>query len=85
MYMFKVRMSDLRRFTGLSMWVRVLVVFVLLWGLLVLLFASKLNTPTTASNGNEYTMKRLNQVIDYLEQSKKRNDELKLLIDEYLK
>lgn len=78
-------MSYLRQFNGLSVWVRILVLFVFLWGLLVLLFASKLNTPTPSSSGNEYTMKRLNQVVNYLEQSKIRNDELKLLIDAYLK
>lgn len=78
-------MSYLRQLTGSSMWVRFLVMFVFVWGLLVLLFASKLNTPTSSNGTSEYAMKRLNQVANFLEQSKKRNDELKLLIDEYLK
>lgn len=60
-------------------------IFVFLWGLLVLLFASKLNAPNGSVADTEYTMKRLNQAINYLEQSKKRNEELKLLIDEYLR
>lgn len=67
------------------MWMRILVIFIFFWGLLVLLFASKLNAPPTSMGNNDVAMKRLNQVVHYLEQSKKRNDELKLLIDEYLK
>lgn len=78
-------MSYLRQLTGSSVWVRILVIFVFFWGLLVLLFASKLNAPTSSNGVNEYALKRLNQVTNYLEQSKRRNDELKLLIDEYLK
>lgn len=78
-------MSVLRQFNGLSMWARILVIFVFLWGLLVLLFASKLNAPNGTVVETEYTIKRLNQVMNYLEQSKKRNDELKQLLDEYLR
>lgn len=77
-------MTFLRQISGLSLWVRILVLFVFLWGLLVLLFASKLNSPNAIVGETEYTIKRLNQVMSYLEQSKKRNDELKQLIDEYL-
>lgn len=78
-------MSVLRQFNGLSVWIRILVIFVFLWGLLVLLFASKLNAPNGTVGETEYTLKRLNQVTNYLEQSKKRNDELKQLLDEYLR
>lgn len=77
-------MTFIRQISGLSVWVRILVGFVFLWGLLVLLFASKLNAPNTIVGETEYTVKRLNQVMSYLEESKKRNDELKQLIDEYL-
>ncbi|KAJ6636091.1 Alpha-(1,6)-fucosyltransferase [Pseudolycoriella hygida] len=77
-----VTMSLFRQFTGMSVYTRVLVFFVLLWGFLVFIFASKLNTPTVSDS--EYTMKRLNQAITFLEDSKKRNAELKALIDEYL-
>lgn len=77
-------MTFLRQISGLNVWARILVVFVFFWGLLVLLFASKLNTPNTIVGESEYTIKRLNQVMTYLEESKKRNDELKQLIDEYL-
>lgn len=79
-------MSVLRQLLGLSSWVRALVLFVLLWGLLVLIFASKLNGPNGSSLASEeYTNHRLNQAIDYLEESKRRNIELKLLIDEFLR
>lgn len=81
-------MTVLRQVMGLSKWARILVVFVFLWGILVLIFASKLNTPYGSDQSisdAEYTNKRLNQAIDYLEQSRKRNDKLKQLIDEYLR
>lgn len=80
-------MSLLRQVFGLSAWVRVLVIFVLLWGLLVLIFASKLS----ASNNNavlsneDFTNRRLSQAIEYLEESKRRNNELKQLIDDFLR
>lgn len=76
-------MSFFRQFMGMSVWIRVLIIFVLLWGFLVFIFASKLNTPNVSDS--DYTMKRLNQAITYLEQSKKKNAELKALIDEYLR
>lgn len=79
-------MSVLRQVLGLSAWIRALVIFVLLWGLLVLIFASKLNGPNTSALSNEdYTNHRLNQAIEFLEESKRRNSELKQLIDEYLR
>lgn len=79
-------MSVLRQVLGLSAWVRALVIFVLLWGLLVLIFASKLSGPNTSSLSNEdYTNHRLNQAIEFLEESKRRNSELKQLIDEFLR
>lgn len=68
---------------GLSTWVRVLVLFVFLWGLLVFIFASKLSSPLASESG--YTMKRLNFALSYMEQSKQRNIELKELIDEFLR
>lgn len=81
-------MTVLRQLMGLSTWVRVLVIFAFLWGILVLIFASKLNTPNGSSSAlsdPDYTNRRLNQAIEYLEQSRKRNAELKQLIDEYLR
>lgn len=80
-------MSVLRQVFGLSAWARVLVIFALLWGLLVLIFASKLNAPNgnSALSGEDYTNRRLNQAIEYLEESKRRNNELKQLIDEFLR
>lgn len=76
-------MSFFRQFMGMSVWIRVLIIFVLLWGFLVFIFASKLNAPNLSDT--DYTMKRLNQAIAFLEQSKKKNAELKALIDEYLR
>lgn len=81
-----VNMSVLRQVLGLSAWIRALVIFVLLWGLLVLIFASKLNGPNSSALSNEdYTNHRLNQAIEFLEESKRRNSELKQLIDEFLR
>lgn len=68
---------------GLGTWVRILILFVLIWGVLVFLFASKLNSPS--SSESDYTIKRLNQAISYLEQSKRRNSDLKMLIEEFLR
>lgn len=79
-------MSMLRQVLGLSAWIRALVIFVLLWGLLVLIFASKLNGPNLSALSNEdYANHRLNQAIEYLEESKRRNAELKQLIDNFLR
>lgn len=78
-------MSVLRQVLGLSPWVRALVIFVLVWGILVLIFASKLNGPSGALSNEDYTNHRLNQAIEYLEESKRRNAELKQLIDEFLR
>lgn len=63
-----------------SAWLRVLVVFVFLWGLLMFVFASKLNAPAI-----QYDTVRLNQAFNYLEQSKQKNYELKELISELLR
>lgn len=68
---------------AMSVWIRVLIIFVLLWGFLVFIFASKLSAPNVSDS--DYTMKRLNQAIAFMDQSKKRNAELKALIDEYLR
>lgn len=76
-------MTVIRQFLGLSTWVRILIIFVFFWGLLVFIFASKLNAPLSSDSG--YTMKRLNQAISYLEHSKQKNSELKELIDELLR
>lgn len=78
-------MSFLRQVSGLGTWARVLVIFVFAWGLLVLIFASKLNGPYSSISDYDHATKRLNQAIDYLEQSKKRNTEIKALIDEYIR
>ncbi|KAG4070622.1 hypothetical protein HA402_013542 [Bradysia odoriphaga] len=75
-------MSFFRQFMAMSVWIRVLIIFVLLWGFLVFIFASKLSAPNVSDS--DYTMKRLNQAIAFMDQSKKRNAELKALIDEYL-
>lgn len=80
-------MTVFRHLLGLSTWARILVIFVFVWAVFVLIFASKLNVPNNnvSTLDSEYTNRRLNQAIDYLEQSKRRNAELKQLIDEYLK
>lgn len=78
-------MSFLRRqLMGLGTWVRILILIliVLTWGLLEFLFASKHNSPT--SSECNYTMKRLNEAIAYLKQSKRRNSDLKMLFEEFL-
>lgn len=73
---------------GMSGWTRVLIVFAFLWGVLVLIFASKLNASANNQSlqiDTEYTNRRLNQVNDYLEATRKRNAELKQLIDVYMR
>lgn len=76
-----------RQFWGLSAWwVRVLIGFVFVWGLLVFLFASKLGSSLANSDAPEsLTMTRLNEAMNYLEHSKQRNAEIRKLIDELLK
>lgn len=75
-------MSVVRQLGGT--WLRALIVFVFLWGLLVFVFASKLNSPAATDSGNTITT-RLNQAFNYLEQSKQKNYELKELISELLR
>lgn len=72
-------MSVLRQLGGA--WLRVLIVFVFLWGLLIVQFL--FNSPA-ADSGNTITI-RLNQAFNYLEQSKQKNYELKELISELLR
>lgn len=80
-------MALVRQLKGMSTWTRVLLIFAFLWGILVLIFASKLNASgnTTMQIDVEHTKRRLNEAIDFLEQSRKRNAELKQLIDVYMK
>lgn len=73
-------MSFFRQFLGLNVWIRVLIIFAFLWGFTAFVFISKLN-----NNETENTYKRINEAISYLEQTKQKHEELKLLIDEYLK
>lgn len=72
-----------RQFMALSPWIRALIVFVVMWGMLLFVFASKLNVHSPSDSGT--TVKRLNQAIEYLEQSKHKNDELRQLIDDLLR
>lgn len=76
-------MSMTRQFMALSPWIRALIVFVVMWGMLLFVFASKLNVHSPNDSGT--TVKRLNQAIEYLEQSKHKNDELRQLIDDLLR
>lgn len=77
-------MSALRQLSGLSAWSRVLVFFVIIWALLVLIFISKLNVSNGVASDASFVEHRLNQGIEYLEASRKRNQELQLLIDNLL-
>lgn len=78
-------MSAVRQFWGLSSWLRVLVGFIFLWGLLVFVFVSKLGTATGDARAQQHTLSRLNEAITYLEDSKQKNAELRVLIDDLLK
>lgn len=81
-----ITMSVLRQVLGLSAWVRALVIFILLWGLLVLIFASKLSGPNhSAQSYDDYTNHRLNEAIEFLEETKRRNSEFKQLIETFLR
>lgn len=77
-------MSALRQIAALSPWARILVVFVILWGVIVLIFISKLNVSNSLSNDGSFVQHRLNQGMEFLEASRKRNQELQLLIDNLL-
>lgn len=74
-------MPALRQLSGLSPWARILVIFVILWGLLVVIFISKLNVTNGMVNDASFVEHRLNRGMEYLEESRKRNQELQILID----
>lgn len=72
-----------RQFMSLNPWIRALIVFVAMWGMLLFVFASKLNAnPSSDTNS---IVKRLNQAIEFLEESKHKNDELRQLVDDLLR
>lgn len=73
----------LRQFNVLSPWLRGLIAFCFIWGVLVFIFASKLNMPQPSDSAHN-AIQRLNQAIAYLEQSKQKNAELRDLINELL-
>lgn len=78
-------MTFLRTFLNLNKWIRILILFILIWGLTVFIFIIKLQPQMTSEISDENTMKRLNQAISYLEQSRQRNSDIKELINELLK
>jgi glycoprotein 6-alpha-L-fucosyltransferase len=63
--------------------IKFLLFFVVIWILLVYYFISRMN-PSSLDNSEE-SMRRLNQAVTYLEQSKNINDELQGLIEEYMR
>lgn len=77
-------MSALRQIGAMSPWARILVIFVILWGVIVLIFISKLNVSHSLSNDASFVQHRLNQGMEFLEESRKRNQELQILIDNLL-
>lgn len=79
------KMSYIRQFLGLNIWIKVLVVFAFLWSIMVFLFVSKLNASNNSLLADRTTNNRINQAISYLEESKKANLELRNLIDDYIK
>lgn len=79
------KMSYIRQFLGLNIWIKVLVVFAFLWSVMVFLFVSKLNASNNSLLADRTTNNRINQAISYLEESKKANLELRNLIDDYIK
>lgn len=74
-------------------WVRALIIFVLAWAVLVYVFVLKLTSnqsqnqshQTISANDNEYNARRINQALQLLEHTERRNEELKLLIDELMR
>ncbi|XP_052864834.1 alpha-(1,6)-fucosyltransferase [Anopheles cruzii] len=76
----------IRQLMGLNPWARVLVPFVFIWAVLVLIFYSKLNTSASgsASSDADTALKRLEQALQQLEQSKHIDHELRAMVDEYL-
>lgn len=79
-------MSVVNQVSSLNPWDRVLVIFVFFWGISILIFTLKLNISNslTASNDDAFFEHRLNQAIEFLKESKRRNMELKRLIDNLL-
>lgn len=75
-------MAMLRQFNALNPWLRGLIAFCIIWGLLVVIFVSKLNMPQPTDSAN--AIRRLNLAIAYLEQTQQRNAELSDLITELL-
>ncbi|EAA01061.5 AGAP001888-PA [Anopheles gambiae str. PEST] len=76
-----------RQLMGLNPWARVLVPFLFVWVLFVLIFYSKLNTSaasSSSSDGGDDSLKRLERAVQQLERSKQVDQELRLLVDEYL-
>ncbi|EDV91777.1 alpha-(1,6)-fucosyltransferase [Drosophila grimshawi] len=77
-------------------WVRALIIFVLAWAVLVYVFVLKLTSTQSQqghqgsqayaanSNENELNARRINQALQLLEHTERRNEELKLLIDELM-
>lgn len=79
-------MSNLRQTASISFNTRVrsLVLFSLIWAFLVYIVAVKLG-PTNQTEQRDFTTKRANQVLQLLIASKQRNDELKVLIEQFMK
>ncbi|EDW05875.1 alpha-(1,6)-fucosyltransferase [Drosophila mojavensis] len=73
-------------------WVRALIIFVLAWAVLVYVFVLKLTNSqaqnqshqTISASDNEHNARRINQALQLLEHTERRNEELKLLIDELM-
>ncbi|XP_068159454.1 alpha-(1,6)-fucosyltransferase [Drosophila tropicalis] len=67
-------------------WARALIFFVLAWVVLVYVFVTKLTNSQNqlATSENEINARRINHALQLLEQTKQRNEELKLLIDELM-
>lgn len=80
-------MSFLRQFLGLNLWIRILILFTFIWSLIVFIFISKLNQPNSLDGGQEQNSynQKINQILSTLELTKKKNDELKVVIDSFLR
>lgn len=81
----KDRMQALRQLMGMSAWMRIfLIIFVIQTGILLYVFAPKLSSSNAAVSG-DFTDPRLSETIQYLKGLKRQNNEIKQLIDEFLR
>lgn len=76
-------MSVMRQLMGLSTWARCTIAFLIVWALLVFIFATRLNAPGGADSPSvAHAMQRIDIAIAHLEHQRQANDHLRTVIDQ---